>query len=482
MISIVIPVLNEEKLLPDCLASLRKQDYKGEYEIIVADNGSIDNAARIAQDFGAKVISCPEKRSVFYARQVGADAACGDIIVQADADTIYPEDWLKRIADQFASYPEVVAITGRYLYRDKWFWAKLEYFLRHRINKLTAALSGRPLLISGATFAFRRKPFLLVNGYIGLSFSADQYGISSRLHKFGRVLYEKDLYCLTSSRTVQKPTFLIAIDFLVNFSRYSWYFCKSYINEMRGVTVKKPSRRIARLLPIPISLLIIAVYGYVVPQSPVFGKVYYGVSSTEKIVALTFDDGPNDPYTSQILDILDSYDIKATFFAIGKNVELYPETARRIVNEGHALGNHSYSHNANHALTNYGSRDMFLAQEVLFDIVGVKPHLYRPPHGKTTPWELQEVSNGGLVTVTWTTSANELGSASPESFAQKIVNKTAPGKIILMHDGYGTEHDNRNSDKTLTVKALPLIIEKLQDAGYEFVTVPDLFNMPAYNN
>ena len=90
MISVIIPALNEEKYLPDCLKSLRNQDYSGPYEIIIADNGSADNTVRIAHDFNARVVPCPEKKSVFYARQIGADAAQGDIIAQADADTLYP--------------------------------------------------------------------------------------------------------------------------------------------------------------------------------------------------------------------------------------------------------------------------------------------------------------------------------------------------------------------------------------------------------
>jgi len=102
-ISVIIPAFNEEKLLPRCLESLRNQDYEDEYEIIVADNGSTDDTAGIAREFGAKVVSCPNRRGVFHARQAGADAACGDIIAQADADTIYPRGWLRRIANQFAS-------------------------------------------------------------------------------------------------------------------------------------------------------------------------------------------------------------------------------------------------------------------------------------------------------------------------------------------------------------------------------------------
>jgi peptidoglycan/xylan/chitin deacetylase (PgdA/CDA1 family) len=231
---------------------------------------------------------------------------------------------------------------------------------------------------------------------------------------------------------------------------------------------------------VPIVLLIAG--GYFIPTSPVFGKVYYKGNCPEKVVALTFDDGPNEPYTSEILDLLASYNVKATFFVIGENVELYPETAKRIVAEGHVLGNHSYSHNANHALTGYGAKDLTMAEEAIVNTVGVSPHLYRPPHGKKSPWELEKIKEQGLVEVTWSDSANELSGASASSLAQEIVKKTKPGEIILLHDGYGTSHDSSKSDKSLTVEVLPLIIKELQAQGYRFVTVPELLSIPAYND
>jgi peptidoglycan/xylan/chitin deacetylase (PgdA/CDA1 family) len=483
MISVVIPALNEEKFLPDCLKSLRNQDYKGEYEIIVADNGSTDNTANIARSFGAKVVFCSEK-SVFRARQVGADAACGDIIAQADADTIYPRGWLTRIADQFASHPRTVAVAGRYIYTDSPHWARLEYFLRHYINLITIALFGRPMLVSGATFAFRRREFLAGNGYRDIAYAPDQYGISGRLSKMGKVLYDKDLCVLTSSRSIgRKPTPVLIWDVVVNLNRWATYFAKYCISTAQEFTMKTRPRRIAaRLSPLVMFIIIFASYGYFIPTSPVFGKVYYEGNSSQRVVALTFDDGPNEPYTSEILDILARYDVKATFFVIGRNVELYPETAKHIIAEGHVLGNHSYNHNANHALTQYGARDLKLAEVAIYGVVGVKPHLYRPPHGKKTPWELQQVKRDGLIEVTWSVSTNELKAKSPEQMAQKIVSKTEPGAIILLHDGYGTEHDDSNADKSVTVEALPLIIEKLQIEGYKFVTVPELLNVPAYND
>ncbi len=205
-------------------------------------------------------------------------------------------------------------------------------------------------------------------------------------------------------------------------------------------------------------------------------------------MALTFDDGPNEPYTSQILDILDEYGIKATFFVVGKNVELYPDVARRIVTDGHVLGNHTYSHNANHALTTEGEADVRLAEKAISSVVGVKPHLYRPPHGKKSPWELEFLKHENLVEVVWSDSTNEVhdklifGKPKPDEVAKHIISKARPGRIILLHDGYGTNHGDLKSDKSLTVEVLPVIITELKNQGYRFVTVSELLGIPAYNN
>jgi peptidoglycan/xylan/chitin deacetylase (PgdA/CDA1 family)/GT2 family glycosyltransferase len=482
MISVVIPALNEERFLADCLESLKNQDYQGEYEIIVADNGSSDNTASIARSYGVKGVLCLEKKSVSYARKVGADTARGDIIAQADADTVYPRDWLTKIAEFFSSRPDAAALAGRFLYKDPPSWAGFEYFLRDSTNRLSALLFGRPLLVSGATFAFRRKAFMDVGGYGDVSFSADQLGISRRLSEAGKVYYDRDLYVLTSSRSVRKPLLFCLVEGAGHISRWGGYMCKSYMNSFEEFANKTTLRRVLlRASPVAVVIIVLA-YGYFIPTSPVFGKVYYKGTEHNKVVALTFDDGPNEPYTSEVLDILDKYNVKATFFVVGENVQLYPETAKRIVAEGNVLGNHSYSHNANHALTEYGARDLVAAEKAIYDTVGVKPHLYRPPHGKKSPWELEEVRDQGMIEVTWSVSTGELNTKSSVKVADRIVDETHRGEIILLHDGYGTSHNCRQADKSLTVEALPLIIEKLRAEGYTFVTVPELLDVPAYNN
>jgi peptidoglycan-N-acetylglucosamine deacetylase len=242
MISVVIPAYNEEKYLPGCLESLRAQHYKEEYEIIVADNGSSDGTAQIAMKFGARVVTCPEKKSVFYARQVGADAASGDIIVQADADTVYPGQWLSRIVAQFAAHPEVVGITGHYRYINPPGWAGWEYLLRRSVNLFTIVVWRRPLWVSGATFAFRRQAFCEGNGYHDLTYSPDQYGISTRLSRLGRVIFDKDLCVLTSSRTVQKPLFFIVMDFRHHLGRWLGLSIKNHLARLKRLATGKPAR------------------------------------------------------------------------------------------------------------------------------------------------------------------------------------------------------------------------------------------------
>lgn len=241
MISVVIPAFNEEKLLPRCLKSLRHQDYQGDPEIIVVDNASTDGTARVAVEFGAKVITCSNK-GVAYARQTGAQSASGDIIAQADADTVYPREWLSRIAGHFAAHQHSVALAGVYVYENAPPWARLEYLARYFLNIIGLVFLGRPVLISGANFAFRRQAFLKVNGYDPKSLYPDQWGICSRLNRVGRVSYDIHLVVSTSVRRVRKPFHSIIGDVVLNSARVLTYFVKHNAN-----LIGRPAVRVSRL-------------------------------------------------------------------------------------------------------------------------------------------------------------------------------------------------------------------------------------------
>ncbi len=478
--SIVIPVYNEEKNLPECLESLLAQDFSGSYEIIVVDNLSTDRSAEIARKYGIKTLRC-NRKGTFFARETGALAARGEIIAQADADTVYPKDWLTRFNRQFTEHKEAVAVGGPFLYKTPpwWWWA--ERCLRYCINIIALLLLGRPFVISGANFAFRKLAFFQINGYDTHAYGADQFDLATRLSRVGRVIYDDKNRIRTSSRTMEKPVFYVYLDLWIHVGKYLRYELKAPAEYIRSLPVRlrlSTGRVIVTgLIVIPVSF---CAYGYFIPASPVFGKIYYRGDSTRKVVALTFDDGPNEPYTSQVLDVLDENGIKGTFFMTGYNVEKYPETAGRVVKEGHVLGNHSYRHDANHALSMEGCYDMTLADERIFAVTGVHPALYRPPHGRKSPWELDYVNKNGLTAVNWSIATTELAGLTPEQMAADIVSKTRPGGIILLHDGYGLEHDTAKADKSATAEMLPLIIKELRAQGYEFVTVSDLIDVAPY--
>ncbi len=274
MISIVIPAFNEEKLLPECLESLRNQDYAGGYEIIVVDNGSTDDTARVAAGFGAKVVSCIS-RGVVYARQAGAQAASGDIIIQGDADTVYLRDWLTRIASYFSAHPKTVALAGAYVYKDPPGWARFEYSGRYIMNIIGLLLFGRPVYISGANFAFRREAFLKTKGYDAESLYPDQWGISHSLSQVGKIYYDRTVLVHTSTRRVQIPFHLILLNIGLNSSRIFIHFIKHSINLSRTTSAKLPylkasAKRAALILLIVITCLFL--YVYIAPKAQVFGN------------------------------------------------------------------------------------------------------------------------------------------------------------------------------------------------------------------
>jgi peptidoglycan/xylan/chitin deacetylase (PgdA/CDA1 family) len=482
-ISIIVPARNEEKYLGACLRSLKDQTYQGDYEIVVVDNCSTDGTAAIARGLGIRVVKAEKEKNVHYARQVGTDATDGDIIVQADGDTLYPRRWLEKIAAKFAAHPEAVALSGRFLYRENFLWAFVEIPIRNVLNKISAALFNRPFLVCGATFAFRREAFNKVGGYKDIPYSADQHGITTKFRELGKVLYDSNIYVLTSTRSVRDGWFILLGALVGNLARLMLDFVLNLISTKPKAPVMSITKRLAFGLSAMLAFFIgFCCYGYFSPISPVFGTVYYQGNTSDKVVALTFDDGPNGQYSTQILDILDKYNIDATFFCIGENVKLYPDIAKRILADGSVLGNHSNTHDANHALSTYGERDLEAAEKTIYNVTGVLPHLYRPPHGKKTPWELDCCKKNQLIEITWSVEVNDqIGLDAVDNFVKKIASRTHAGSIILLHDGYGTEHNNQHADKSLTVKALPMLIEQLLAQGYHFVTVPVLLDVPAYN-
>ena len=193
-------------------------------------------------------------------------------------------------------------------------------------------------------------------------------------------------------------------------------------------------------------------------------------------VALTFDDGPDDPYSLEVSQVLDAHGVKGTFFEVGKAIDAKPDIARALYEDGQLVGNHSYHHDYWRWLDpRYPELDR--TEEALRRQLGVCPAFFRPPHGQRTPFMLAHVSSKGMHTVTWDVSAGDWATNDPALVATRILDGVKPGSIILLHDGIdGTV----TADRTVLVKALPMIIDGLKAKGLTPVRLDELLDRPGY--
>lgn len=192
-----------------------------------------------------------------------------------------------------------------------------------------------------------------------------------------------------------------------------------------------------------------------------------------KQVALTFDDVPDPRFTGKVLDILKQHQVKATFFAVGERAGKHPELMKRIHEEGHAIGNHSY----NHAQLSKLSLDKFKSQiertnTILKSLTGVDPRLIRPPYGDINEQQLQWARKHGYKVVNWNVDSLDWKGLNKEEVKHNILSAVGSGSIVLQHAGGGV-----GSDLTGTIEALPDIITELQRKGYSLVTLPEMLGV-----
>lgn len=188
-------------------------------------------------------------------------------------------------------------------------------------------------------------------------------------------------------------------------------------------------------------------------------------------VALTFDDGPDPQRTPAVLDLLARQGVRATFFVVGARAEAHPELVRRMVAEGHVVGNHSYTHSWRFPLRSLGRtvEELRRTGEVLHRITGRQPRLFRPPFGVTNPTIARAVRRLGLDPVGWSIRSLDTMGQSPERVAARILRRLHPGAVILLHDRCaGSE------------RLVGLLVEGLRSRGLEPVTLPELFDIEAY--
>jgi peptidoglycan/xylan/chitin deacetylase (PgdA/CDA1 family) len=203
------------------------------------------------------------------------------------------------------------------------------------------------------------------------------------------------------------------------------------------------------------------------------------VPVTRKVVALTFDDGPNPPNTEALLDVLAQHDVKATFFLKGRNVEAFPGSVLAVAGAGHEIGNHSYSHRPMISLSKEDMLDEVVrTNQLIENLLGYRPALMRPPYGAQGPGLKMALEELGMPSILMSTNGADWEVFDPPLIASRVLENIEPGSIILLHDGHGDVDDpNAQDSRAATVAATGIIIEALAAQGYRFVTVGELMAM-----
>jgi peptidoglycan/xylan/chitin deacetylase (PgdA/CDA1 family) len=207
-----------------------------------------------------------------------------------------------------------------------------------------------------------------------------------------------------------------------------------------------------------------------------YGDVVQRFPIHEKVVALTFDDGPNPPHTQALLALLHKHQIKATFFLKGRNVEAFPELARTVALAGHEVGNHSYDHHAMFSFSKSAMREELVRTNAAIRAqLGYEPVLFRPPYLAQGPGLRLALADLEMDSILASDHGLDWEETDPQRIAGKVLSEIEPGAIILLHDGEGDVDDPLTQDsRAPTVEATALIIEALKARGFRFATVGDL--------
>uniref|UniRef100_A0A8J6ZXP2 Polysaccharide deacetylase family protein n=2 Tax=Desmonostoc muscorum TaxID=1179 RepID=A0A8J6ZXP2_DESMC len=205
------------------------------------------------------------------------------------------------------------------------------------------------------------------------------------------------------------------------------------------------------------------------------GTVIYQakLKANQKVIALTFDDGPSPKNTAQILDILQKNHIKATFFMIGQMVKYFPQVAKQVAADGEVIGNHTWHHSYRHMDVATAASEINSTADIIYKTTGVKTTLFRPPGGFLNNGLADYAKSQKYAVMMWSEESGDAQRRSPQvpGMVKNVLKNAKPGAIVLMHDGGG--------NRSRTVQALPQIIDGLKAQGYRFVTIPELLEIEA---
>ena len=215
-------------------------------------------------------------------------------------------------------------------------------------------------------------------------------------------------------------------------------------------------------------------YQTMAPTGQWYGRTFSGLSQSSKQLALTYDDGPNDPHTLKLLDVLAKHNVKATFFLIGRYVRMRPDIVRELIQAGHVVGNHTQ----NHPLLIFQPaervrRELEECQAAISETIGSPAMLFRPPFGGRRPAVMRIVREMAMKAVMWNITGYDWNAKSADDIENTVSRRVRGGNVILLHDG---GHLEMGADRSRTVEATERLIKKFHAQDYSFVTVPQMLD------
>jgi peptidoglycan/xylan/chitin deacetylase (PgdA/CDA1 family) len=218
--------------------------------------------------------------------------------------------------------------------------------------------------------------------------------------------------------------------------------------------------------------LITAGYQSMAPTGQWYGRTFTSLPPGTKQISLTYDDGPNDPHTLRLLEVLAKHNIRATFFLIGRYVQQRPDIAREVVKAGHVVGNHTFTHPLLTIKSGVEIRqELSACRFALQDAIGAHSNLFRPPFGGRRPAVLRIARQLGLEPVMWNVTGYDWNAPPSTEIEQKVTKQIRGGDVILLHDG---GHKQMGADRSQTVLATDQLIARYKSEGFKFVTIPEM--------
>lgn len=208
------------------------------------------------------------------------------------------------------------------------------------------------------------------------------------------------------------------------------------------------------------------------PTAQWYGHTFIGLPRNAKEIALTYDDGPNDPHTFHLLDVLAKHDVRATFFMIGRYAEKRPDIAQQVVKAGHIVGNHTFTHPALAWQSAAKIRtELTDCSRALDNAIGAHSNLFRPPFGSRRPVVLKIARELGLLPVMWNVTGYDWSAKSSENIEKNVARQVRGGDVLLLHDG---GHLQFGTDRSFTVEATDRMIALYKSQGRKFVTIAEM--------